>query len=185
MNVWSRNYGLREYQIGPRKLYWNKIRLSQVETRERERGKRALWVRRLALAFHSFHVLCGRPKLKPQSRNSQPQTQTQTQIELMASHSLSTLSVSPTWSWRRQPPSASSSTTTVSVSSSASFASRRRRSHVVRMAPEEEKLTRRNPLDFPIVCLSMLDSIALKFRNIGFVMVVVILRFGIVGVGEA
>lgn len=129
-------------------------------------------MRRLALAFHSFLVLCGRPKLKAQSRNSQPQTQTQ--IELMASHSLSTLSVSPTWSWRRQPPSASPSTTTVSVSSCASFASRRRRSHVVRMAPEEEKLTRRNPLDFPIVCLSMLDSIALKFRNIGFVTVVVI-----------
>ncbi|KAL6221794.1 hypothetical protein ACLB2K_005189 [Fragaria x ananassa] len=68
-------------------------------------------------------------------------------IELMASHSL--MIVSPTWSWRRQSPSASP-TTTASVSSSASFASRRRRSHVVRMAPEEEKLTRRNPLDFPI-----------------------------------
>ncbi|CAB4303155.1 unnamed protein product [Prunus armeniaca] len=31
-----------------------------------------------------------------------------------------------------------------------SFLNRRRQSHVVRMAPEEEKLTRRSPLDFPI-----------------------------------
>ncbi|KAJ6836013.1 coiled-coil domain-containing protein 9-like [Iris pallida] len=31
-----------------------------------------------------------------------------------------------------------------------STGSRRRRSHVVRMAPEEEKMTRRSPLDFPI-----------------------------------
>ncbi|XP_061993482.1 histone chaperone ASF1 [Rosa rugosa] len=66
---------------------------------------------------------------------------------MMASHTLSSLSVSPTWSWGRQSPLASPTT---SVSSSASFASRRRRSHVVCMAPDEEKLTRRNPLDFPI-----------------------------------
>ncbi|KAI4355649.1 hypothetical protein L6164_004399 [Bauhinia variegata] len=30
------------------------------------------------------------------------------------------------------------------------FPSRRLQSHVVRMAPEEEKITRRSPLDFPI-----------------------------------
>lgn len=31
----------------------------------------------------------------------------------------------------------------------------RAKRQLVRMAPDEEKLTRRNPLDFPIVCLSL------------------------------
>ncbi|CAB4288486.1 unnamed protein product [Prunus armeniaca] len=72
----------------------------------------------------------------------------------MASSCLSTLgSVPPSWSgWsscRKQFPLASASS---SSSSSASwFDSRRlRRTQVVCMAPDEEKLTRRNPLDFPI-----------------------------------
>lgn len=49
---------------------------------------------------------------------------------------------------------------------------RRRRGHmqVICMAPEEEKLTRRNPLDFPIVsalphCLSLSISPFIKFCN--------------------
>jgi len=39
-----------------------------------------------------------------------------------------------------------------------------RRSHVVRMAPEEERITRRSPLDFPIVSLSLsLSDLYLSF----------------------
>ena len=38
------------------------------------------------------------------------------------------------------------------------FGRRRTGRQVVRMAPEEEKLTRRNPLDFPIVSFSLFSS---------------------------
>lgn len=39
---------------------------------------------------------------------------------------------------------------------------RRSSKHVVRMAPDEEKLTRRSPLDFPIVSF----SISIQFNSI-------------------
>lgn len=44
---------------------------------------------------------------------------------------------------------------------------RRPQLHVVRMAPEEEKKTRRNPLDFPLVCSSLdISSINALFVRI-------------------
>ncbi|KAJ6794945.1 coiled-coil domain-containing protein 9-like [Iris pallida] len=54
----------------------------------------------------------------------------------------------------RKRPTGSETTATLSSVllplSCALLSRRRRRSHVVRMAPEEEKMTRRSPLDFPI-----------------------------------
>ena len=44
-----------------------------------------------------------------------------------------------------------------------SVTSRDRRSQIVCMAPEEEKMTRRSPLDFPIVCLSLILFLYARF----------------------
>ncbi|XP_068343509.1 uncharacterized protein [Pyrus communis] len=72
----------------------------------------------------------------------------------MASSCLSALiCVTPSCSWSnwRRKQSSLSPARSSSPSSALWFDSRHhRRSQVVRMAPDEEKLTRRNPLDFPI-----------------------------------
>lgn len=131
-----------------------------------------------AFVFPTLGLCCGSgTKLKPRGRGV---TTIQIQIErvekkkLMASICLSvpsfkTLAIlSPSYTSSTSSPSSSSSCVghacfvrcrcSIPMFDSQRVVSTHRlraKRQVVRMAPDEEKLTRRNPLDFPIVCLSL------------------------------
>ena len=142
-------------------------------------------VRRLdfAFVFPTLGLCCGSgTKLEPRGRGVttiQIERVEKKKKKLMASICLSipsfkTLAIlSPSYTSSTSSPSSSSSSSSSSSVGDACFVRYRcsipmfdsqrvvsthrlrAKRQVVRMAPDEEKLTRRNPLDFPIVCLSL------------------------------
>ncbi|KAM1201532.1 hypothetical protein ACFX2J_017621 [Malus domestica] len=95
-----------------------------------------------------------KPEVQSQRPEEEEAAENRREVMAMATSCLSTLScVSPSCSWSnwRRKHSSLSLVSSSSPASALSFESRQhRRSQVVCMAPDEEKLTRRNPLDFPI-----------------------------------